>query len=80
MDYPAQKDAESITSFIPQGGADVRSGHRCPGEKIAVAALSSAVEMISRPDVQISTDREDTTFDWTKILTRPDTGVRVTVR
>ena len=80
MDYPAQKDAESITSFIPQGGADVRSGHRCPGEKIAVAALSSAVEMLSRPDVQISTDREDTTFDWTKILTRPDTGVRVTVR
>lgn len=78
MDYENQADTESITSFIPQGGAEVRTGHRCPGEKIAVAALASAVEVLTRPGVEISTDREDTTFDWTTVLTRPSTGVRVT--
>ncbi|MEJ5998025.1 cytochrome P450 [Corynebacterium sp. H130] len=70
-------DGESIDTFIPQGGGDVYTGHRCPGEKIAVTALSVTIAALCRPEVQISDDQEDTTFSWTKMLTRPTTGVRV---
>lgn len=72
-------DGESIETFIPQGGADVHTGHRCPGEKIAVTALSATIAALTRPEVHISDDQEDTTFSWTRILTRPTTGVRVKV-
>ncbi|RKQ35346.1 MULTISPECIES: cytochrome P450 [Kocuria] len=70
-------DAEAITTFIPQGGADVRTGHRCPGEKIAVTSLSAAVVALCRPEVQLPSDQDDLTFSWTHMLTRPATGVRV---
>lgn len=71
-------DAEQLEAFIPQGGAGVRTGHRCPGEKIAVTALSAAVATLSRAEVQISEGAEDLTFPWTRMLTRPATGVQVT--
>lgn len=70
-------DAEDLEAFIPHGGGGVRSGHRCPGEKIAVTALSAAVAALCRPGVRISVDRDDLTFPWTQMLTRPATGVRV---
>ncbi|MDU0479633.1 cytochrome P450 [Staphylococcus chromogenes] len=73
-------DGEDIETFIPQGGADVFTGHRCPGEKIAVTALAAAVNTLSRPDVTISDDQVDTVFSWTRILTRPETGVRVSAK
>lgn len=70
-------DAEQLEAFVPQGGAGVRTGHRCPGEKLAVAALSAAVAAMCRPEVRISRDPDDLTFPWTRMLTRPATGVRV---
>ncbi|WP_165164411.1 cytochrome P450 [Corynebacterium qintianiae] len=79
MPYANQSEAESIKAFIPQGGADVRTGHRCPGEKIAVTALSTAVSAMARPEVKISTEAIDTTYSMTQILTRPESGVRVSV-
>lgn len=77
LPYAGMEEAESIEAFIPQGGADVYTGHRCPGEKIALAALSAATVMLTRPTLEISTDVEDLTFPWTRMLTRPATGVRV---
>lgn len=77
LGFDGVEDAERITQFIPQGGADVYTGHRCPGEKIAVAALSAATVLLARPTVEISTDVEDLTFPWDQMLTRPATGVRV---
>ena len=74
-----QPDYEAIKGFIPQGGGDVLTGHRCPGEKIAVAALSSTIAALSADNVTISEDAEDTTFSMTQLLTRPKTGVRVSV-
>lgn len=70
-------DAEALPAFIPQGGAGVRTGHRCPGEKIAVTALSASVAAMCRPGVRVSGDTDDMTFPWTSLLTRPATGVRV---
>ena len=57
----------------------MRTGHRCPGEKIAVTALSTAVAAMARPEVKISTEANDINYSLTQILTRPETGVRVTV-
>ena len=73
-------DYEAITTFLPQGGMDVHTGHRCPGEKIAIAALSIAVAALCRPEVKIDDDQEDVTFSWKHMLTRPETGVRVKVQ
>ena len=57
----------------------MRTGHRCPGEKIAVTALSAAVEALARPEVRISAEAIDTNYSMTEILARPKSGVRVTV-
>lgn len=35
-------------NFITQGGGDARSGHRCPGEPLAIGLLKSAVAMLTR--------------------------------
>lgn len=47
-------DYEAIEAFIPHGGADVAGGHRCPGEKLAIAGLSAAIAALSDPRVTIS--------------------------
>lgn len=70
------EDAERLGAFVPQGGGEVRTSHRCPGEKIAVTALAATVAALSRPGIEISDDADDLTFPWTTMLTRPATGVR----
>ncbi|AHL76661.1 cytochrome P450 [Stutzerimonas stutzeri] len=35
-------------NFITQGGGDAASGHRCPGEPLAIALLKSALCMLTR--------------------------------
>ncbi|MDO4898731.1 MAG: cytochrome P450 [Rothia sp. (in: high G+C Gram-positive bacteria)] len=73
------EDYEQVKGFLPQGGGSVHDGHRCPGEKIAVAALSTTIAALSADNVTIAQESEDTTFSMTQLLTRPSTGVRVTV-
>lgn len=46
-------DYEAITTFVPHGGGDVASGHRCPGEKLAIAGLAAATAALSDPRVTI---------------------------
>lgn len=46
-------DYEAIDVFIPHGGAGVASGHRCPGEKLAIAGLACAIAVLSDPRVTI---------------------------
>ena len=47
-------DYEALTAFIPHGGAEVRTGHRCPGEKLAIVGLSTAIATLSDPRISIS--------------------------
>jgi fatty-acid peroxygenase len=36
--------------YVPQGGGEVRAGHRCPGERVAVELIKSAARwMVERP-------------------------------
>ena len=71
-------DGESVTTFIPQGGGDVHTGHRCPGEKIAVTALSVTASALCTPGVELNAD--DTAVAMTSLPTLPSHGVRVRVR
>lgn len=73
----ADVDAEKIEQFIPQGGGDVATGHRCPGEKIAVTALSVTVSALCSPGVELLPGGLD--FSMTTMPTKPRSGVRVRV-
>jgi fatty-acid peroxygenase len=65
-------DYESITTFVPHGGADVATGHRCPGEKVAIAALAAAVSVLSDPRVTILDDGLG--VDRRRLPTKPASG------
>ncbi|GAA1394329.1 cytochrome P450 [Luteococcus peritonei] len=70
-------DGEQVAAFIPQGGSSVHTGHRCPGEKIAVTCLSATVSALSRPGVEL--EQGGLEFSWTTMPTRPESGVRVRI-
>lgn len=40
--------SESASDFIPQGGNDFDTGHRCAGEHITIEIMKLAVTMLSR--------------------------------
>lgn len=47
------EDYEALRMFIPHGGADVATGHRCPGEKLAIAGLAAGIAVLSDPRLTI---------------------------
>jgi fatty-acid peroxygenase len=61
--------------FIPQGGGSVRTGHRCPGEGIAMALLRTVVPSLARLDWSIHP--EDRVYSLRRVPARPDGGVRL---
>ena len=61
--------------FIPQGGGDVASGHRCPGEGIAMALLRTVVPSLARLDWSIHPD--DRVYSLRRVPARPAGGVRL---
>ncbi|KAA6436261.1 cytochrome P450 [Agrococcus sediminis] len=50
-------DFEAIAAFIPHGGGHPSTGHRCPGEKIAIAGLAAAIAALSDPRLSILGER-----------------------
>jgi fatty-acid peroxygenase len=61
-------------AFVPQGGGDTRTGHRCPGESLTVRILSETARVLA--DVPFETVG-DTSHDPTRIPTLPRAGLRV---
>lgn len=68
-------DYEALRVFIPHGGGDVATGHRCPGEKLAIAGLAAAVAAMSDPRVTILDDGLD--VNRRRLPTKPRSGGRV---
>ncbi len=68
-------DYEALAAFIPHGGADVRTGHRCPGEKLAIAGLATAIATLSDPRLQIL--GQGLGVDRRRLPTKPRSGGRV---
>ncbi|SDT31677.1 cytochrome P450 [Microterricola viridarii] len=73
--FEGVEDYEALTAFVPQGGADVASGHRCPGEKLAIAGLAAAVSALSDPGVTILGSGLD--VNRRRLPTKPASGGRV---
>lgn len=68
-------DYEAVETFIPHGGGDPRDGHRCPGEKLAIAGLAAAVAAMSDPRVEILDEGLD--VNLRRLPTMPASGGRV---
>lgn len=69
------EDYEALAAFIPHGGADVATGHRCPGEKLAIAGLSAAIAVMSDPELRILDDGLD--VNRRRLPTKPRSGGKV---
>jgi len=69
------EDYEALTAFIPHGGADAASGHRCPGEKLAIAGLAAAVATLSDPRITIGGTGLE--VNRRRLPTKPASGGRV---
>lgn len=70
-----QPDYEALEAFIPHGGGSVPDGHRCPGEKLAVAGLAAAVSALSDPRVTIL--QTGLGVNRRRLPTMPSSGVHV---
>ncbi|WP_072314567.1 cytochrome P450 [Agrococcus sp. Marseille-P2731] len=73
--FVGRDDWESIPEFIPHGGGHPATGHRCPGEKIAIAGLAAAVAALSDPRVRILGEGLD--VNRRRLPTKPASGGRV---
>jgi fatty-acid peroxygenase len=59
--------------LVPQGGGDVATGHRCPGEDIVVELLKELVPRLARMTYDVP--EQDLTIPLGTIPTRPRSGL-----
>jgi len=64
--------------LVPQGGGEVGTGHRCPGEDVVLAMLQIAVRALAR--LPHSLPEQDLSYDLTEVLTKPRSGVLIDAR
>lgn len=60
-------------TYVPQGGADPHTGHRCAGERVTVELLKSAVRALV--GVRWDVPEQDLTYPLSRTPTRPRSGV-----
>lgn len=61
----------SAYNFITQGGGEVTSGHRCPGEPLAIALLISALRMLTRR-MSYAVPAQDLRMDTSRMPAQPE--------
>jgi fatty-acid peroxygenase len=64
--------------LIPQGGGDPRTGHRCPGERIAVAVLAVLAVRLARLDAVLP--EQDLTISLRRMPALPASRILLDVR
>jgi fatty-acid peroxygenase len=70
-----QRDIDAW-EFLPQGGGDPRTGHRCPGEQLTVGLLSALAVRLARLDCTLP--EQDLSISLSRIPARPASGVVLT--
>jgi fatty-acid peroxygenase len=60
-------------AFVPQGGGDVRTGHRCPGEDVVSIMITAAVRVLAGLDTELPA--QNLAWRVTPLPTLPDSGV-----
>ncbi len=63
--------------FVPQGGGDPESGHRCPGEWITVELIKASMEFLTGKLIY-SVPYQDFGYDLRRMPTRPASGFIIT--
>ncbi|WP_181298356.1 cytochrome P450 [Pseudomonas sp. Q2-TVG4-2] len=58
-------------NFITQGGGSVATGHRCPGEPLAIALLTSALRMLTRR-MNYAVPAQDLHMDESRMPAQPE--------
>jgi fatty-acid peroxygenase len=76
---PQRFDPERFTgrepdpfAFVPQGGGDPATGHRCAGERVTVELLKTATRLLTRLNYDIP--QQDLAYPLTRMPTRPRSG------
>lgn len=67
LEHPAERD-----ELIPQGGGDPRTGHRCPGEGVALGLLESLAVRLAGLEYEVPA--QDLRIPLRRIPTRPRDG------
>jgi fatty-acid peroxygenase len=65
-------------AFIPQGGGDVNTGHRCPGEELALEIMKHALLFLSE-DIEYSVPAQDLSIDFSRMPALPASHFRMNV-
>jgi fatty-acid peroxygenase len=62
-----------LDALVPQGGGDVVTGHRCPGESVTLTMLGVAVRALAQLPHRLPP--QDLGYDLSRVPTRPRSGV-----
>ncbi len=61
----------SAFNFITQGGGDPASGHRCPGERLAIELLKASLCMLTR-HMEYAVPAQDLRIDPSRMPAQPE--------
>lgn len=59
--------------FIPQGGGDPSTGHRCPGEGITIEVMKASLDFLVNK-IEFEIPAQDLSFSLVKVPTLPESG------
>lgn len=69
-------DAAGPFSFVPQGGGDHASGHRCPGEWVTQDLVAEAVRILTR-EMTYAVPDQDLRVSTSSMPTQPKSGFEI---
>lgn len=68
---------QSAYNFIPQGGGDYYSGHRCAGEWMTIKLCKTIVKLLTN-SISYHVPPQDLSFDLSRIPSLPKSGLMMT--
>jgi len=64
-------------ALVPQGGGDVATGHRCPGERLTVGLLAGTLVALARAGLRVPEGAPAPEVDRSRVPTLPGGGLLV---
>ncbi|MCP3030087.1 cytochrome P450 [Halobacillus sp. A1] len=65
-----------LFDFIPQGGGEHYTGHRCPGEWITMEAIKSSLKFLTR-EIEYEVPSQDLSYSLSRMPSFPKSGFRI---
>ncbi|HYC53889.1 MAG TPA: cytochrome P450 [Candidatus Binatia bacterium] len=63
-------------SFIPQGGGDAQTGHRCAGEQLTIELMKAGTRLLCR-NLSYEVPEQDLGIDYSRLPALPRSGFRI---